>query len=165
MPENRGPRLPRRDVLIHFFAERPALPVREAAALLGWPWEKLAALAREEDALLPGDLVAWSEVAFHLLRVWPRAALLQQLGDASALLPRGLHLTPVAWKLPRYLVRAMEVQAVLKRADRDDVHGIAAEEHVAEALDLLVDDETLAFFSNDAEFLSAYEYPETVNQQ
>ncbi|HKS23287.1 MAG TPA: hypothetical protein VJZ76_10845 [Thermoanaerobaculia bacterium] len=164
MPENR-PRLPRRDALIRFFAERPALPVREAAALLGWPSERLASEAQEEDALLPGDLVEWSEVAFQLLRVWPRAALLRQLGKASALLPRGLHLTPVRWNLPMYLVRAMEVQAVLKRANRDDVHGIAAEEHVAEALDLLIDDETLAFFRKDAEFLAAYEYPETGNQE
>ena len=151
--------------MIRFFAERPALPVREAAALLGWPWKKLAAQAHEDDALLPGDLVAWSEVAFRLLRVWPRAELLRQLGDATALLPRGLHLTPVRWNLPMYLVRAMEVQAVLQRADRDDVHSVAAEEYVAEALDLLVDDETVAFFGKDAEFLSAYEYPETSDQE
>jgi hypothetical protein len=152
--------LPERDLLIRFFEERPALPVREAAALLGWPPERVAAQAREEEALLPGNLIAWSEVAFRLLRVWPRAALLRQLGDAAVLLPRGLHLTPVRWKLPMYLVRAMEVQAVLKRADREDVHNVAAEEYVAEALDLLVDDDTLAFFSNDAEFLAAYEFPE-----
>ena len=91
--------------------------------------------------------------AFRLLRAWPRAALLARLGNASALLPRGLHLTPVPWRLPLYVVRATETQAVSKRRGE-------TEDHVAEALDLLIDDDTLGLFRDDAEFLAAYEYPE-----
>jgi len=157
MPEDLRPRLPEHDVLVRFLTERPALPLREAAKLLGWPWRRLRQQAREEDAPLPGDRVAWHEVAFWLLRVWPRAALLRQLGPASDLIPRELHLMRVQWQLPVYLVRAMEAQARLQRAAR---HGADVQEHVADVLHLAIDDKTVALFRNDAGFMAAYDYPE-----
>jgi hypothetical protein len=159
MAEDILPRLPGRDALVHFLTERPELPVREAARLLGWPPQKLLVTAGEADALLSGNRVAWDEVAFRLVHAWPRAALLRKLGDAAILLPRELHLTRVPWELPIYLVRAMEVQAVLRRAMRDDVHALDAQEHVAEALHLAIDDDTAVFFRNDEDFIAAYEYP------
>jgi hypothetical protein len=120
--------------------------------------------AREEEALLPGGRVTWSEVAFWLLHAWPRAVLLRALGDVAVLLiPSELHLTPVPWKLPVYLVRTTEAQAILHRGLRDDVHGLDVQEHVAEALHLMIDDETRWFFRNDGDFLAAYEYPRTKN--
>jgi hypothetical protein len=160
MAEDRLPRLPGRDALVHFFTERPELPAGVAATLLGWPLRQLLEAAGEAEALLPGNRVAWDEVAFRLVHAWPRAALLRALGDAAILLPRELHLTRVPWELPIYLVRAMEVQAVLRRPMRDDVHALDAQEHVAEALHLAIDDDTAAFFRNDDDFIAAYEYPD-----
>ncbi|HEV2719705.1 MAG TPA: hypothetical protein VG323_06775 [Thermoanaerobaculia bacterium] len=90
--------------------------MREAAKLLCWPWQTLLRAAREEEALLPGNRITWTEVAFRLVHAWPRAALLRELGDAQ--------------------------------------------EHVAEALHLLIDDETVAFFRDDEDFITAYEYPQ-----
>src|SRR4029077_17837192 len=155
------PRLPGRDELVRFFAERPSLHVREAAKLLGWPGRKLLQHAHEEGGLLPGDRVAWTEVAFWLLQVWPRAALLRELGDGAILIPRELHLTTVRWELPVYVVRAMEAQAIVQRELRDDLHGLDVQEHVARTLDMMIDDTTVALFRNDADFIAAYEYPET----
>jgi len=153
------PRLPERTALIRFFAERPALPLDEAARLLGWPSRQLFEKLRAEQAFLPDGTVVWNEIAYWLLDVWPRSILLRALGDKAVLIPRELHLRPVAWKLPFYLVRAMEVQAVLAR--EAVVHGASVEDHVAKNLHLLLDDATVAFFRNDADFNAAYEYPDT----
>jgi hypothetical protein len=152
------PRLPERGALIRFLAERPALPLHEAADLLGWSSQQLVENLRTEEAFLPDGTIKWSEVAYWLLDVWPRAILLKALGNRATLIPRGLHLEPVPWNLPIYLVRAMKVHAVLNR--EDNVHGASVEDHVAKSLHLLLDDDTIAFFCNDAEFLAAFEYPD-----
>jgi hypothetical protein len=153
------PRRPSRAALIRFFAEPGPLPVRDAADLLGWPWPKLLFEAQREGVLLSGERVAWAEVAFWLINAWPRAWLLETLGEAAALLPRELHLTRVGWELPTYIVRAMGRQAVLQRRDRDDVHGTEAVEHVAEILHLAIDEETAGSFESDRGFLDAFDYP------
>src|SRR5689334_10098116 len=134
------PRLPQRRALIRFLAERPALPVHEAAALLGWSTQQLVEKLRTEEAFLSDGTIQWSEVAYWLLDVWPRAILLKELGNRATLIPRGLHLQPVPWNLPIFLVRAMKVQAVLNR--EEGVHGPSVEDHVAKNLHLLLDDET-----------------------
>jgi len=144
--------VPERELLIRFFLERPALPVRDAAKLVGWSRSALLRHARSEGALLAGERVAWSEVAFLLLNAWPRAWLLQMLGAYAASLPEGLHLTQVRWRLPLYLVRALERQA--------DVDTRPIEDYVADALDLAIDDETVAVLKNDSAFREAYEFPD-----
>lgn len=153
------PRFPERRTLIRFLAERPALPLHEAADLLGWSSQQLVEKLRTEEAFLPDGTVQWSEVAHLLLDVWPRALLLKELGNRATLIPRGLHLQTVSWNLPIYLVRAMKVHAVLNR--EEGVHSPSLDDHIAKNLHLLLDDETIAFFRNDAEFLAAYEYPDT----
>jgi len=153
------PRRPSREALIRFFAEPGPIAVRHAAYLLGWPWPKLLFEARSEGALLSEERVVWAEVAFWLINAWPRTWLLETLGEAAVLLPRELHLTRVAWELPTYVVRAMERQAILKRRDREDVHGTDVQEHVAELLHLAIDEETSATFRGDRGFFDAFDYP------
>ena len=155
------PRPPSRAALIRFFTEPRPLQLRDAASLLGWPWPKLLFQARSEGVLLSEDRVSWAEVAFWLINAWPRAWLLETLGEAAALLPRELHLTRVSWQLPTYIVRAMERQAVMQRRDRDDVHGTEVEEHVAEILHLAIDEETSDTFRGDRSFVDAFDYPLT----
>ena len=155
------PRRPSRETLIRFFAEPEPLAVQHAADLLGWPWPKLLFEAQNEGALLWDERVAWAEVAFWLINAWPRGWLLETLGDAAVLLPRELHLTRVGWELPNYLVRAMERQAILKRRDREDVHGTDVQEHVGELLHLAIDEETAATFRGDRGFFDAFDYPQS----
>lgn len=154
------PLTPSREAIVRFFRQRAPLPVKEAADLLGWPWPALLARAREEEALVGEDLVAWEEVAFLLLQAWPRAWLLETLGEHATLIPHELHLTHVTWELPLYVVRAMERQAVLQRRERDDVHGTDVQEHVAELLHLAIDNETVDALRDDPAFLRAYDYPQ-----
>jgi hypothetical protein len=153
------PRRPSREALIRFFAEPEPLAVRHAADLLGWPWTKLLFEAQSEGAVLSDERVAWTEVAFWLVNAWPRAWLLETLGEAAVLLPRELHLTRVGWELPMYIVRAMQRQAILKRSDRDDVHGTDVQEHIAELLHLAIDQETADTFRGDRSFFDAFGYP------
>jgi hypothetical protein len=153
------PPRPSAAALIRFFAEPGPLAIRDAADLLGWPWPKLLFEAQSEGALLPDERVAWAEVAFWLVNAWPRAWLLETLGEAAVLLPRELHLTRVGWELPTYIVRAMERQAILKRRDREDVHGTDVQEHVAELLHLAIDEATSATFQGDRGFLDAFDFP------
>jgi hypothetical protein len=153
------PPRPSRDALIRFFSQPEPLPMRYAADLLGWPWSKLVFEAESEGALLSEDRVAWSEVAFWLINAWPRAWLLETLGEAAALLPRELHLTRVGWELPTYIVRAMERQTILNRPEREDVHGTDVQDHVAELLHLAIDEETSATFRGDRGFFDAFDYP------
>jgi hypothetical protein len=153
------PALPDRRTLIRFLTERPDLSVADAAALLGWTPGALLRRARDEGALLPDGRIAWSGAAFWLLQVWPRAALLRVLGKHSGLIPRGLHLIEVRWRLPLYLVRAVEQQAALRRAHCDEIRNETVEDYVACALDLLIDDETVAALNADPTFREAYDYP------
>jgi hypothetical protein len=154
------PRVPSREAIVRFFREHAPLPVKEAADLLGWPWPKLLSRAREEEAIVGDDLVAWAEVAFWLLQAWPRAWLLETLGEQATLIPHELHLTRVTWELPLYVVRAMERQAVLRRRERDDVHGTDVQEYVAELLHLAIDQKTVDALRDDPAFLRAYDYPQ-----
>lgn len=149
------PRLPEREALIRFFVERPDLSVKEAANLLGWQRPALLQQARSEGALLPDGRVEWHEVAFWLLQAWPRAWLLQKLGAYARLIPPELHLADVRWRLPLYMVRALERQA--------DALSVPVEDYVADALHLAIDDDTLATFRNDAAFREAYDYPSHAN--
>lgn len=146
------PPLPEREMLIRFFVERPALPLHEAARLLGWRRSALLRHARGEGALLAGRRVAWSEVAFLLLNARPRAWLLEMLDAHAVLLPAELHLTQVRWRLPLYLVRALEREAA--------AHTTPVEDYVANALHLAIDGETVAVLSRDPAFREAYEFPE-----
>jgi hypothetical protein len=153
------PPRPSREALIRFFTEQEPLPVRYAADLLGWPWPQLLIEVRDVGALLPEERVPWVEVAFRLINTWPRRWLLETLGEAAVLLPRELHLTPVAWELPIYLVRAMERQAVFERRDPYHAHGTDVEDYVAELLHLSIEKPTVDSFRGDRSFFDAYDYP------
>ncbi|HEV2721514.1 MAG TPA: hypothetical protein VG323_15945 [Thermoanaerobaculia bacterium] len=152
-------RVANREALIRFFGERRDPSVMEAAGLLGWNAAAVLRRAREEDALLPDSRIAWPDVAIWLLQVWPRAQLLGALGKHAALIPVGLHLTTVTWRLPVYVVRAVERQGLLRRAGREGLHSPHIDDYVAEVLDLMIEDDTIAALRNDVDFLEAYGYP------
>jgi hypothetical protein len=147
-----NPEPARREALIRFFVERPSLTVRAAAELLGWHPAAVLAEARQEKALLPGNRVVWKEVAFWLLQAYPREWLLQTLGAHARLIPAELHLAEVQWRLPLYVLRAMERQA--------DAHTMPVEDYIADALHLVIDQETVASLQDDRAFLEAFDYPD-----
>ncbi|HET8797868.1 MAG TPA: hypothetical protein VFO89_09275 [Thermoanaerobaculia bacterium] len=146
--------------LARLFAEKPALAVCEAAAILGWSEAQVRLSVSEVGASLDDERVRWEDVAFWLLDAWPRQRLLDALGPAAALLPRGLHLTHAPWQLPRYLVHGLTRQAALQLS-RDEVeHGLMVQDYVARVLHLAIEPETVSALARDAVFREAWEYPQ-----
>src|SRR4028119_1131054 len=122
-PRKPRPTVPPKEVLIRFFADRGPVPLDDAAQLLGFSKEWVRARATADAALLPGEQVAWEAVMHWFLQVWPRDAVVAVLSpDTDVLLPRGLHLVSVQWRLPAYLVTALEAQATLDRRKQRDRH-------------------------------------------
>ncbi|HYI12080.1 MAG TPA: hypothetical protein VEK57_23710 [Thermoanaerobaculia bacterium] len=148
-----------REALVRFFAEaRRPLALGEAAALLGWTREQVEARATGDRAL-EGELVSWDEVAFLLLETWPRALLLEALGAGTAALPRELHLQPVQWELPIYVVRAVEQQFLLHRWANAEARDLTLQDYVAWLLHLAIEEETVTAMRGDRGFVEAYEFP------
>lgn len=157
------PRFPTPAHLAWFFRERPTLTTKEAGDVLGWLDAQVHFRALDEGGLLPGDRVAWEDVAFWLLSVWPRAWLMETLGPAARLLPDGLHLTHIPWELPRYIVRAMERQAALRCTPDDVQHQITVQDYVARVLHLAIEPDTAEALAGDPVFADAYDYPHARN--
>lgn len=153
------PRFPTQTHLAWFFRKRPTLTTKEAGYFLGWFDAQVHFQAQDDGVLLPGDRVAWEDVTFWLLSVWPRAWLLETLGPAAQLLPDGLHLTRIPWELPRYIVRAMERQASLRCTPEDVEHKITVQDYVARVLHLAIEPDTAEALADDPVFADAYDYP------
>jgi hypothetical protein len=159
-PHSPIPTLPPKETLIHFFADRGPVPLEVAAQLLGFPTEWVRARAAAEAMLLPGEKVAWEDVMHWFLHAWPREAVIARLApDADGLLPAGLHLRTVQWRLPAYLVAAIEAQAALDAGRRRDRHDASVETYLAEQLHNIIDDATVAALAGDEEFLAAFHFP------
>lgn len=144
--------------LASFFRERPALTTREAGALLGWPDPRVRFQAEDDGVLRPDGRVAWEDVVFWLLDAWPRRWLLDTLGPAAVLLPKGLHLTGVPWELPRYIVRGLTRQAALQLSPDDVAHKLTVQDYVARLLHLAIEPDTVNALAGDASFRDAYDY-------
>ena len=151
--------LPPRNILIRFLAERHPVSIREAATVLGFREAAVRRRADREGCLLRHDMVPWSEVAYWLVTAWPATTLVHRLGHAAALLPAGLHPRRVSWRLPAYLVTALERQTAIEARRRDDVHSLSIEQYASEQLHVVIDDRTVAELQEDLEFIQAFYFP------
>lgn len=154
------PKFPRPDSLIRFFRNRRPVLVRDAAHLLGWPLPRVLSRARDDGVVLSDDCLPWEDVAFWLIAAWPRDAVVAALERAATRLPTELCLRPVTWRLPRYVVTAMERQARLQRAGCEDAHDRSVQGYVADVLHLSIESVTVDALREDRSFMSAYRYPE-----
>ncbi|HYI13250.1 MAG TPA: hypothetical protein VEK57_29660 [Thermoanaerobaculia bacterium] len=169
--EPAAPNFPRPESLARFFGMPPSARVAlaEAAELLGTTASTLRAMLREEGAQPLRGTLPWTEAAAYLFDAWPRAQILDALGDDVAkVIPPDFQLTRVTWPLPIFVVRAMEHQAAA--AWRNDprvrrsvaVHpgyarGVA--DYVADLLYNEIDPATVEAFRHDRAFLRAFHYP------
>jgi len=136
------------------------VPLAAAAQLLGFSTEWVRARAAADAMLLPGEKVPWEDVMLWFLHAWPRDAVIARLEpDAGLLLPAGLHLRTVEWRLPAYLVAAIEAQAGLDARRHRDRHDASVGTYLAEQLHNLIDHATVAALAGDEEFLTAFHFP------
>ena len=158
---------PSRSALLRFLRERSPVTLDEASRVLGSTVHRMLHLARENNVLLPGDRMPWEDVAFELFSAWPRALVLDTLGDAVDVVPKNLHLTRPAWDIPIYLVRAMEAQAralrdtTMQRRRGSPVRGV--DDHVADLLHQAINPDAITALRCDDAFVAAYEYPHGPN--
>jgi hypothetical protein len=150
-------KLPSRDALIRLFHDRPDYTLAEAAEVIGFDVEWVA--GRVEDAGAP--LVPWDEVATLFLQVWPPTTLEAILKDVGGL-PKLYRLTRVGWRLPEYLVIALEKCAARARAERDDTHDLTLEQWLSEELLTLVTPAVYPELIADPATREAYLFPEVI---
>lgn len=98
------PMLPSRESLAAFLRERRPRNVDELATILGWSSAEVIRQATAEDALEPGNVVAWHDAAGWLLQAWPITMIISTLGRDADLLPPGLQPTALDVVQPAYIV-------------------------------------------------------------
>ena len=155
------PTLPTLVRLQRFFRERRPCSIAEAADIVGYSEAWVRKRAEIDGVDLTAGAVAWEDVMLWFLRAWP-LPLVEDAVPAETLahLPALLRTTTVTWRLPRYLVRALDRQTALESARSNDRHALTVEQYVAEQLHLVIDDDTVATMNDDRGFMEAWLFPD-----
>lgn len=155
------PTLPSLLILQRFFHERRACSIAEAADIVGYSTAWVRRRAELDGIDLSAGSVPWEDVMLWFLHAWP-LPLVEDAVPREALvsLPALLRTTTVTWRLPRYLVRALDRQTELESLRSSDRHALTVEQYVAEQLHLAIDDDTVASLRDDGGFMEAWLFPD-----
>jgi len=155
------PTLPSHATLQRFFRERRPCSIAEAAAIVGYSEAWVRRRADIDGIDMAGGVLPWEDVMLWFLRAWPLALVEDAVPrETLAYLPVLLRTTTVTWRLPRYLVRALDVQTELESVRSNDRHALTVEQYVAEQLHLVIDDDTVAAMNDDRGFMEAWLFPD-----
>jgi len=156
------PTLPSHDTLRRFFRERRPCSITEAADIVGYSEAWVRKRAEIDGIDLAAGMVPWEDVMLWFLRAWP-LPLVEDAVPAETLahLPALLRTTTVTWRLPRYLVRALDRQTALESARSNDRQALTVEQYVAEQLHLVIEDDTVAAMNDDRGFMEAWLFPDS----
>ena len=158
------PTLPSPVTLQRFFRERRPCSIAEAADLVGFSSAWVRRRAEIDGIDLSGGVIPWEDVMLWFLRAWPLALVEDSVPrETLAYLPSLLRTTTVTWRLPRYLVRALDRQIALESARSNDRHALTVEQYVAEQLHLAIDDDTVAAMNDDSGFMEAWLFPDSAS--
>jgi len=152
------PTLPSPTLLQRFFKERRPCSIAEAADIVGYSEAWVRKRAEIEGIDLAGGVLPWEDVMLWFLRAWPLALVEDSVPRDT--LPALLRTTTVTWRLPRYLVQALDRQTQLESARSNDRHALTVEQYVAEQLHLVIDDDTVAAMNDDGAFMDAWLFPD-----
>lgn len=149
--------------LRRFFTDRRPVTLAEAAAVLrvdrDWITAQLDPLAAPE----PDRAIPWSEIAALVREVLTPVELEAVLGDLTGFPPM-LRVVQVRWRIPLYIVVALE-----RRTKDDRASDPSAARRTIEAtavrslelgLDLALDSDLIRTLSRDPEFRRAVHFPE-----
>lgn len=155
------PTLPSPAILQRFFRERRACSIAEAADIVGYSEAWVRRRAAVDGIDLSAGVVPWEDVMLWFLRAWPLPLVEDSVPrETLAELPDLLRTTTVTWRLPRYLVQALDRQTELESARSNDRHALTVEQYVAEQLHLVIDDDTVAAMKDDGGFMEAWLFPD-----
>lgn len=152
------PTLPSPTLLQRFFKERRPCSIAEAADVVGYSEAWVRARAAADGIDLTDGVLPWEDVMLWFLRAWPLPLVEDSVPRET--LPARLRTTTVTWRLPRYLVDALDRQTELERARSNDCHALTVEQYVAEQLHLVIDDDTVAAMNDDRGFMEAWLFPD-----
>jgi len=152
------PTLPSPTLLQRFFKERRPCSIAEAADVVGYSEAWVRARAAADGIDLADGVLPWEDVMLWFLRAWPLPLVEDSVPRET--LPARLRTTTVTWRLPRYLVDALDRQTDLERARSNDCHALTVEQYVAEQLHLVIDDDTVAAMNDDRGFMEAWLFPD-----
>jgi hypothetical protein len=144
--------------ITRFLRNHRNVSVPETARLLRFPDERIRARALREAELLDGDRLSWDTAALWLLEAWPLSTLAEIVRGDPGLLPEQLLPIAVSWRIPAYVVRAMETQTMLAAAT-GEMERREVEDYVASVLDWHIEDPARFLLSHDAGFREAFDFP------
>jgi hypothetical protein len=155
------PTLPSPAVLQRFFRERRPCSIAEAADIVGYSAAWVRRRAEIDGIDLAAGLVPWDHVMLWFLRAWPLPLVEDSVPrETLAELPALLRTATVTWRLPRYLLRALDRQIDLETSRSNDRQALTVEQYVAEQLHLAIDDDTVASMADDSGFMEAWLFPD-----
>jgi predicted DNA-binding transcriptional regulator AlpA len=141
-----------------FFTHRRAVTMDEAEAVLGLDRSWIAANVDSDEVPQPERGLPWNEVAALLRRVLTPAELDAALGGADDFPPL-LRVTAVQWRIPLYLLVALEHLVAFERTADPAAARLTVEAFVARHLDITLDDDVFKRLSVDPGFHDAFEFP------
>ncbi|HSY51299.1 MAG TPA: hypothetical protein VLC46_21020 [Thermoanaerobaculia bacterium] len=146
--------------LRRFFDDRREVSLREAAALLGRDPAWVIAQLDEVAVPHPEQGIQWGEMAV-LVRETLTPAELEALAGGSPGFPALLRVSSVTWRLPAYLLIALEhLVAGERAADPTTASRLTVEAYVARHLELTLDPEVLERLCAEPAFRAAFRFPE-----
>ena len=95
-----------------------------------------------------------------VLQVWTPAELDAAAGTAPEF-PRLLRVAPVHWRIPAYLIAALEHLVASARASDPDAAGLTVEAYAARQLDLMLDPDDAKQWCAEPELREALRLPES----
>ena len=145
--------------LRRFFDDRSHVSIREAVALLGcdpsWIIAQLDRIAVPD----PENGIPWVELA-ALARETLTPAELDAVAGGAPAFPALLRVSSVEWRLPAYLLIALEHLVAKERALNPAAARLTVEAYVARHLDLMLDPEIFEHLCIEPAFRDAFHFPE-----
>jgi hypothetical protein len=145
--------------LSRFFDDRKTVSLPEAAALFDCDPAWLIAQLDPVAVPNPQDGIPWTEIAV-LVREFFTPAELDAVAGTMPGFPSLLRVSPVKWRLPAYLLIALEHLVADERARNGHASRLTVEAYVARQLSDILDTDVIDRLSVEPAFRAARYFPE-----
>ncbi len=142
-----------------FFRDRAPVSLLDATMIVRSDPAWVLTQIENPERAAAGHAIPWPEVAAIVQRTWTPADLDAAVGEIEGF-PKLLRVSVVHWRLPAYLVIALEQIVVEIRADSPEGETLTVESYVARLLDLFVDMDRVQGLCSDPAFREAFEFPD-----
>jgi hypothetical protein len=151
---------PTPDALRAFVREQRAHTVGSAAALLGWSHTQVRRRAQSDNVLMRGGFVPWAHLASWIFETWTYEWVIHALGADAELLPVGLQAVPVIWIAPAWVLHGLSVQRQIEFLPHRTVRPSTLSEYLTDFLARGIDPSTVELLRGDADFMTAFNFPD-----